>query len=103
MIVSVRTSPAEREFFIKGDFTADDEVRFFDVFVQIRSMTERCLTFNLSLCADVDAAAMGMLVVAAQEAAKRNAARVIRDAPAAVVEKMKTAGFDNFYLFQSGF
>lgn len=103
MIVSVRATPVEREFFIKGDFTADDEARFFDVFVQIRSMTERCLTFNLSLCADVDSAAMGMLVVAAQEAAKRNAARVIRDAPAGVVEKMKTAGFDNFYLFQSGF
>ncbi|MGN1079617.1 MAG: STAS domain-containing protein [Alphaproteobacteria bacterium] len=100
MRISVKASPAEREFFIKDDFTARDEERFFDVFVQIRSMTERCLTFNLSQCSFIDSAAMGMLVVACEEAAKRNVLRVIRSAPSEIREILLSAGFEKFYYFQ---
>lgn len=100
MRISVKASPAEREFFIKGEFGVRDKERFFDVFMQIRSMTERCLVFNLSQCSFIDSAAMGMLVVACEEAAKRNAARVIRSAPAEIREVLSSAGFENFYYFQ---
>lgn len=100
MQVSVRTTPRQREFFIKGDFTAQDEKRFFDVFVQIRSMTEPCLAFNLGQCSFIDSAAMGMLVVACEEAAKRNVSRVIRQAPADLERVLRSAGFDRFYAFQ---
>ena len=100
MRISVKASPTERELFIKGEFTARDEERFFDVFVQVRSMTERCLVFNLSQCSFIDSAAMGMLVVACEEAAKRNALRVIRSAPAMVRDILLSAGFEKFYYFQ---
>lgn len=100
MIVSVKTSPTEREFFIKGEFSVRDEDRFFDVFVQIRSMTEQSLVFNLSQCSFIDSAAMGMLVVACEEAAKRNALRIIRSAPATIKEMLISAGFEKFYYFQ---
>ena len=97
MQVSVGTTPQQREFFIKGDFTARDEDRFFDVFVQIRSMTEPLLVFNLAQCASVDAAAMGMLVVAAQEAAKRNISRVIYRSSPAVEKSLRESGLDGFW------
>ena len=100
MQVSVRATPQQREFFIKGDFTTQDEKRFFDVFVQIRSMTEPLLAFNLSQCTFIDSAAMGMLVVACEEAAKRNVSRVIHQAPSELEKVLRSAGFDKFYAFQ---
>ena len=100
MQISVKTSTSEREFFIKGDFTTKDEERFFDVFMQIRSMTEPCLVFNLSQCAFVDSAAMGMLVVACEEAAKRNIVRVLRKVPQSIATILISAGFEKYYYFQ---
>ena len=100
MQVSVRATPERREFFIKGDFTTQDEKRFFDVFVQIRSMTEPQLAFNLSQCTFIDSAAMGMLVVACEEAAKRNAFRFICQASPELEKILRSAGFDKFYAFQ---
>ena len=100
MQVSVRATPQQREFFIKGDFTTQDEKAFFDVFVQIRSMTEPLLVFNLAQCSFVDPAAMGMLVVAYEEAAKRNISRVIYQASPSVEKILKSAVLDRFYLFQ---
>ena len=100
MQVSVRATPQLREFFIKGDFTARDEDRFFNVFVQIRSMTEQQLAFNLSQCVFIDSAAMGMLVVAAEEAAKRNVFRLIHQPSPAVADILRFVGFDRFYVFR---
>lgn len=100
MQISVRANAQQREFFIKGDFTTQDEKRFFDVFVQIRSMTEPRLVFNLSQCAFIDSAAMGMLVVACEEAAKRNVARFIHQASPALEKILRSAGFDHFCAFQ---
>ena len=100
MNVTVKTSKNERIYFVKGDFSAGDEDRFYDVFLQIRAMTEPRLAFDLSLCPSIDSAAMGMLVVAAQEAAQRNIARAIRRAPASVAEILLSAGFEKFYVFK---
>ena len=100
MQVSVKTTPRQREFFIKGDFTAQDEDRFFNVFVQIRSMTEPELVFNLSQCIFIDSAAMGMLVVACEEAAKRNIFRTIHQASPEMLDVLLSAGFDRFYAFR---
>ena len=100
MQVSVGATPRQREFFIKGDFTTRDEKRFFDVFVQIRSMTEPVLIFHLSQCAFMDFAAMGMLVVACEEAAKRNISRFIYQASPDLEKILRSAGLDKFYEFQ---
>ena len=100
MQVSVKTTPEQCEFFIKGDFTAQEEDRFFGVFVQIRSITEQKLAFNLSQCTFIDSAAMGMLVVAAEEAAKRNVSRFIRQVSPELKKLLLSAGFEKFYAFQ---
>lgn len=100
MQISVRATAQQREFFIKGDFTAQDEKRFFDVFMQIRSMTEARLSFDLSQCSFIDSAAMGMLVVACEEAAKRNIFRVLSRVPAEIEKVLRSAGFDRLYVFQ---
>ena len=100
MQISVRATPQYREFFIKDDFTTQDEKRFFDVFVQIRSMTERQLIFNLAQCREIDSAAMGMLIVAFEEAAKRNISRMIRQVPADIENTLRSVGFDRFCVFQ---
>ena len=100
MQISVKTSTSEREFFIKGDFTTKDEDRFFDVFMQIRSMTEQNLVFNLSQCTFIDSAAMGMLIVACEEAAKRHVVRVIRSVPEMIKSVLLSAGFERYYYFQ---
>ena len=100
MKVSVRATPQQREFFIKGDFTAQDEDRFFDVFMQIRSMTEPRLAFNLSQCSFIDSAAMGMLVVACEEAAKRNIFRLLHQVPPELEKILRSSGFGGFYAFQ---
>ena len=100
MRITVRTTPQQREFFIKDDFTTRDEKRFFDVFMQIRSMTESRLVFNLSECTAVDSAGTGMLIVACEEAAKRNVSRVIRQADPKVKKMLLSAGLDRFYFFE---
>ena len=100
MQISVRATSQYREFFIKEDFTSADEKRFFDVFVQIRSMTEPQLIFNLAQCSSMDSAAMGMLVVAFEEAAKRNIARVIRQAPEEIGKTLRMTGFEHYCTFQ---
>ena len=99
MQISVRATPQYREFFIKDDFTTQDEKRFFDVFVQIRSMTERQLIFNLAQCKTMDSAAMGMLIVAFEEAAKRNISRCVRQAPSEIENSLRSVGFDHFCDF----
>ena len=100
MQISVRTTPERREFFIKGDFTTQDEKAFFDVFVQIRSMTEQQLAFNVAQCSFIDSAAMGMLVVACEEAAKRNVSRIIHQASPELKKILCSAGFEKFCVFQ---
>lgn len=100
MLVTVKRTALEREFFIKGDFNVKDEKRFFDVFLQIRSMKEKTLVFNLSECTFIDSAGMGMLVIAYEEAVKRNAVRVIRSASAEIRDILCSADFDKMYYFQ---
>lgn len=100
MKYAIKATPAEREFSIIGDFTAKDEDLFFDVFMQIRTMTEPQVVFNLAQCSFIDSAAMGMLVVACQESAKRNAVRVIRSPVPEIRELLGSAGFEKFFYFQ---
>lgn len=100
MRVKVKSNAQEREFVIFGAFTADDEDGFFDVFLQVRRQSEPQMTFNLAQCPRMDTAAMGMLLLACQEAAKRGLSRVIRGASDSLVKQMKACGFEKFYFFQ---
>lgn len=100
MRVKVKSNAQEREFVIFGAFTADDEDGFFDVFLQVRRQSEPQMTFNLAQCPRMDTAAMGMLLLACQEAAKRGLSRVIRGASDSLAKQLKACGFEKFYFFQ---
>lgn len=100
MRVKVKSNAQEREFVIFGAFTADDEDGFFDVFLQVRRQSEPQMTFNLAQCPRMDTAAMGMLLLACQEAAKRDLSRVIRGASDSLAKQLKACGFEKFYFFQ---
>lgn len=100
MKIKVKTTAREREFIVSGDFTAADEDGFFDVFLQVRRQSEPQIVFNLAQCPSMDTAAMGMLLLACQEAAKRNLSRVIRGASEPLQKQMKACGFEKFYFFQ---
>lgn len=100
MQYSVNATALEREFKISGDFSAADENVFFDIFMQIKRQFEPQVVFELSECTSVDSAAAGMLIVACEEAAKRNLIRVLRNVPENVGEFLKTSGLENCYHFQ---
>ncbi|MGN0904761.1 MAG: STAS domain-containing protein [Alphaproteobacteria bacterium] len=96
----LRSTATEREFVLSGDFTSADEEKFFDVFLQVRRQPEPQVVFNLAECSFIDSAAMGMLVVACEEAAKRSVIRVIRAAPPEIKALLLSAQFDRLYHFQ---
>lgn len=100
MKIKVNANAQEREFVVSEAFTADDEDAFFDVFLQVRRQSEPQVAFNLAQCPSMDTAAMGMLLLACQEAAKRNLSRVIRGASEPLAKQMKACGFEKFYFFQ---
>ena len=100
MRVKVKSNAREREFVVFGPFTAKDEEVFFDVFLQVRRQSESQVVFNLAQCPRMDTAAMGMLLLACQEAAKRDLSRVIRGASDSLATQLKPCGFDHFYFFQ---
>lgn len=100
MDISINLSSMEREFAVIGDFTAADEDKFFDVFLQIKRMPEAQVIFNLSKCTFIDSAAMGMLIVACQEAVKRNITRIIRGASPEMQSLLVSAQFEKYFYFQ---
>ncbi len=100
MNFSVKISQTEIEFFIKGSFTTQDEPSFFAIFKRIAMMTEPQLVMNLEGCTFMDSAAMGMLVTACEEAAKRNVVRVLRGVHPEMKTLLLSVGFENFYYFQ---
>lgn len=100
MKYSVKATATEREFKLVGDFSAADEGIFFDIFMQIRRQPEPQTVFELSECSSVDAAAAGMLIVACEEAAKRNLIRVLRNVPENIREFLVTSGLGAYYPFQ---
>ena len=100
MKCSVKSSRSERIFEISGEFSAADEDLFFDVFRTVQSMTEPALAFDLGKCSKIDPSAMGMLLIACEEAGKRRIKRCIRNAPQKIKEQLLIAKFDDIYDFQ---
>ena len=96
----VRTTPQEREYVIRGDFTAADEDDFFDVFVFIRAQTEKTVVFNLAKCSFIDSAAIGMLLVAFEEGAQRGLNFILRDVPEEIMPELTLAGIGRYFRFQ---
>ena len=101
MKMGVRSTPFEREYVLKGDFTFADENVFFNVYQSVKTQTEKHVVYNFEECSFIDSAAMGMLLVAFEEADKRRRVQYIRFASPQVREILHLAGVDRYFRFQN--
>ena len=101
MKITVRSTPLEREYVIKGDFTFADEQLFYSVYCSVKTQPEKHVVYNFAQCDFMDSAAMGMLLVAFEEADKRHRVQYIRSANENVRLILRLAGVDKYFRFQN--
>ncbi|MBO7332867.1 MAG: STAS domain-containing protein [Alphaproteobacteria bacterium] len=85
---------------MKGPFTIRDHDRFFEIVSLIKTATDKKITFDLSGCTMIDSAALGMFVIASDEASVKDISLFIRGAYGKVKDIMLSVLFDNFYTFE---
>lgn len=88
-----------KEIRIRGSFTFRDHDDFFEIISLIKNATDKKITFNLSDCDFIDSAALGMFVIAHDEATSKNIRLGIKGAKGKVREIMYAARFDSLYEF----
>ena len=89
-----------QEIWIEGSFTFRDHDRFFEVVSLIKNSKDEQMTFNLSKCDFIDSAALGMFVIASDEATAKNMNLIIKSATGKVKDVMFAARFDSLYTFE---
>lgn len=100
MEYKVNETPAGQEVVIEGSFTFRDHDRFFEVVSLIKNSKDKKLIFNLSKCDFIDSAALGMFVIASDEASAKDMTLIIKGAIGKVKDVMFAARFDNLYSFE---
>ncbi|NCB48918.1 MAG: anti-sigma factor antagonist [Clostridia bacterium] len=100
MEYKVNETATGKEIAIQGSFTFRDHDRFFEVVSLIKSSKDKKMTFDLSQCDFIDSAALGMFVIASDEAAAKDMTLVIRAVTGKVKDVMFAARFDNLYTFE---
>lgn len=83
-----------------GSFTFRDHDAFFEIISLIKSAPVPKIVFDLSECDFIDSAALGMFVIAHDEASTKSVALSIRNVKGKVKEVMYAARFDSLYLFE---
>lgn len=89
----------EKEIKIRGSFTFRDHDEFFEIISLIKGGTTKKVIFNLSECDFIDSAALGMFVIAHDEASSKNVRLSVKGAKGKVREIMYAARFDSLYDF----
>lgn len=89
-----------QEIWIEGSFTFRDHDLFFEIVSMIKNSKDKKMTFNLSKCDFIDSAALGMFVIASDEASAKDMTLVIKSATGKVKDVMFAARFDNLYTFE---
>ncbi len=100
MEYKINETPTGQEIAIEGSFTFRDHDRFFEVVSLIKSSKEKKMIFNLSKCDFIDSAALGMFVIASDEASAKDMSLIIKSATGKVKDVMFAARFDNLYTFE---
>lgn len=88
-----------KEIMISGSFTFRDHDTFFEIISLIKSAQEKRIIFNLSECDFIDSAALGMFVIAHDEASTKSVDLAIKGVQGKVRDVMYAARFDSLYTF----
>lgn len=100
MEYKINETPNGQEILIEGSFTFRDHDRFFEVVSLIKNSKDKKMVFNLSKCDFIDSAALGMFVIASDEASAKDMTLIIKSATGKVKDVMFAARFDNLYTFE---
>ena len=84
---------------LSGSFTFRDHDTFFEVVSMIKTGYNKKIVFNFADCDFLDSAALGMLVIAHDEAAAKEVALSIKGAKGKVKDVLYAARFDTLYDF----
>ena len=85
---------------LNGSFTFRDHDTFFEVVAMIKTGYDKKVILNLSECDFLDSAALGMLVIAHDEASAKDVALSIKGAKGKVKDVLYAARFDTLYDFE---
>ncbi len=88
-----------KEIAISGAFTFRDHDTFFEIISLIKSAQDKKIVFNLTDCDFIDSAALGMFVIAHDEASSKAVDLVIKGVQGKVKDVMFAARFDSLYTF----
>ncbi len=88
------------EIQLSGSFTFRDHDTFFEVVSMIKTGYNKKMVFNFEDCDFLDSAALGMLVIAHDEAAAKEVALSIKGAKGKVKDVLYAARFDTLYDFE---
>ncbi|MBO7245021.1 MAG: STAS domain-containing protein [Alphaproteobacteria bacterium] len=89
-----------KEVVLNDPFTFRDHQAFFEIVSMIKNNNHRKIVFNLKDCDFIDSAALGMFVIAHDEASAKATNLFIKDARSNVKELMYAAKFDSLYHFE---
>ena len=85
---------------ITGSFTFRDHDTFFEIVSMIKTAYEKKMVFDFSECDFLDSAALGMLVIAHDEASAKDVSLSIKGAKGKVKDVLYAARFDTLYDFE---
>ena len=89
-----------KEIVFTGSFTIRDHDTFFEVISLIKNGNLEKVVFDLTDCDFIDSAALGMFVIAHDEASSKAVRLSIKGAQGKVKEVMYAARFDSLYIFE---
>lgn len=89
-----------KEILFHGSFTFRDHGTFFEIVSLIKEAKDKKIVFNLSDCDFIDSAALGMFVIAHDEASSKEVQLTIKGVKGKVKDVMYAARFDSLYMFE---
>ena len=89
-----------KEVLISGSFTFRDHDTFFEVVSMIKTGYEKRIVLNMSECEFFESAALGMLVIAHDEAVAKKVNLIIKGVQGKVKDVLYAARFDTLYEFE---
>ena len=89
-----------KEVLISGSFTFRDHDTFFEIVSMIKTGYEKRVVLDMSECEFLDSAALGMLVIAHDEAVAKKVNLVIKGVQGKVKDVLYAARFDTLYEFE---
>lgn len=90
-----------KEILISGSFTFRDHDTFFEIVSLIKTAQDKKIVFNMTDCDFIDSAALGMFVIAHDEAASKGVELSIKGVKGKVKDVMYAARFDSLYKFEA--